>query len=141
MDWETLYCPNRLCRLYGVVWRQSALVKNGTSRGYRQAICRACGQSVFLRYGTAYFELEADPAIFDTAQFPKSYANWPRRLSQNHLTLMIFSPSSESLSPHRHRSEPQQPPDYTQRHHTAHTCATWYTASVPQCRDAEAARP
>ena len=67
MDWETLYCPNRLCRLYGIPWRQSALVKNGTSRGYQQAICRACAQSVFLRYGTAYFDLEADPAIFDNA--------------------------------------------------------------------------
>jgi IS1 family transposase len=67
MDWETLYCPNRFCRLYGVRWRQSALVKNGASRGYKQMICRACGQSVFLRYGTAYFEREADPGIFDTA--------------------------------------------------------------------------
>lgn len=67
MDWETLYCPNQACRLYGVRWRQSLLVKNGSSRGYKQALCRACGQSVVLRYGTAYFELEADPAIFDTA--------------------------------------------------------------------------
>jgi transposase-like protein len=67
MDWETLYCPNRFCRLYGVPWRQSALVRNGTSRGYKQAICRACGQSVFLRYSSAYFELEAEQAIFDTA--------------------------------------------------------------------------
>ena len=67
MDWETLYCPNRFCRLYGAPWPKSALVKNGTSRGYKQALCRVCGQSVFLRYGTAYFELEADPLIFDTA--------------------------------------------------------------------------
>ena len=67
MDWQTLYCPNRFCRLYGVAWPKSALVRNGTSRGYKQALCRVCGQSVFLRYGTAYFELEADPLIFDTA--------------------------------------------------------------------------
>src|SRR6266508_5107123 len=67
MNWETLYCPNRACRLYGVQWRQSLLVKNGSSRGYKQAVCRACGQSVMLRYATAYFELEADPAIFDIA--------------------------------------------------------------------------
>lgn len=67
MDWETLYCPNRACHLYGVRWRQSLLVKNGSSRGFKQAVCRACGHSVMLRYGTAYFELEADPAIFDIA--------------------------------------------------------------------------
>jgi len=67
MDWETLYCPNPACHLYGVQWRQSLLVKNGSNRGYKQAACRACGQSVMLRYGTAYFELEADPAIFDIA--------------------------------------------------------------------------
>jgi len=58
MDWKTLYCPNRFCRLYGVPWPKSALVKNGTSRGYKQAL---------LRYGTAYFELEAEELIFDTA--------------------------------------------------------------------------
>lgn len=67
MDWETLYCPNSACHLYGVRWRQSLLVKNGSSRGYKKALCRACGQTVMLRYATAYFELEAEPAIFDTA--------------------------------------------------------------------------
>ena len=56
MNWETLYCPNPACRLYGVRWRQSLLVKNGSSRGYKQAVCRACGQSVVLRYGTAYVD-------------------------------------------------------------------------------------
>ena len=25
MNWETLYCPNPACRLYGVRWRQSLL--------------------------------------------------------------------------------------------------------------------
>lgn len=67
MDWKSLYCPNRTCQMYGVPWSESRLVKNGTSRGYKQALCRACGQTVFLRYGTAYFALEADPATFDTA--------------------------------------------------------------------------
>jgi IS1 family transposase len=67
MDWETLYCPNRACRFYGLAWRQSALVKNGTSYGQKQALCRACGRSVYLRDATAYFELDSDPAIFETA--------------------------------------------------------------------------
>jgi len=49
MDWETLYCPNRACRYYGIPWSQSALVKNGTSYGQKQALCRACGRSVYLR--------------------------------------------------------------------------------------------
>ncbi|MBF0584158.1 MAG: helix-turn-helix domain-containing protein [Magnetococcales bacterium] len=30
-------------------------------------MCRSCGRSVFLRYGTAYFGLESDPAIFEMA--------------------------------------------------------------------------
>jgi len=67
MDWETLYCPNRCCRCYGRPFRQSALIKNGASRGHKQALCQACGRSVFLRYGTAYFELEADPVVFEMA--------------------------------------------------------------------------
>src|SRR5437764_210798 len=62
LDWETLYCPNRSCRFYGIPWRQSAMVKNGTSYGQKQALCRACGRSVYLREGTAYFELDTDPA-------------------------------------------------------------------------------
>jgi len=67
MDWDTLYCPNRMCRCYGIPFRHSALIKNGASRGHKQALCHACGRSVFLRYGTAYFELEADPLLFETA--------------------------------------------------------------------------
>ena len=43
------------------------LVKNGTTRGHKQALCRACGQSIALNTGTAYFELDAAPALFDTA--------------------------------------------------------------------------
>jgi len=67
MDWETLYCPNPFCRYYGRPFRQGLLVKNGATRGQKQALCRACGRSVALNYGTAYFELDADPLIFETA--------------------------------------------------------------------------
>lgn len=67
MDWETLYCPNPFCRYYGRPFRQGLLVKNGATRGQKQALCRACGRSVALNYGTAYFELDADPAIFELA--------------------------------------------------------------------------
>ena len=67
MDWETLYCPNRRCRCYGDPLPQSRLVKNGSSHGQPQALCRACGQSVTVRYGTAYWDLNAEPAIFEMA--------------------------------------------------------------------------
>jgi IS1 family transposase len=67
MDWETLYCPNPFCRYYGQPFPQSLLVKNGATRGQKQALCRSCGRSVALNFGTAYFELDADPAIFETA--------------------------------------------------------------------------
>lgn len=67
MDWESLYCPNRCCRYYGIPFRQGLLVKNGASRGQPQALCRACGTSVSVRYGTAYCELDAEPVIFETA--------------------------------------------------------------------------
>lgn len=67
MDWETLYCPNRHCKCYGRPFPQGLLVKNGSSRGQPQALCRACGGSVSIRYGTAYLDLETAPAIFETA--------------------------------------------------------------------------
>jgi len=67
MDWETLYCPNVKCRYYGKPFGESRLVRNGASHSYPQALCRACGSSVSLRYGTAYMHLEAEPAIFETA--------------------------------------------------------------------------
>ena len=67
MDWETLYCPNPACWYYGYPFSRSRLVKNGTSHGQKQAICRECGASVSLRYGTAYHDLTADPGIFETA--------------------------------------------------------------------------
>src|ERR1043166_8349980 len=67
MDWDTLYCPNPNCFFYGTPFYLSSLVKNGTSHGQKQALCRECGTSVSLRYGTAYDHLNADPAIFETA--------------------------------------------------------------------------
>lgn len=66
MNWESLYCPNRHCRYYGIPFYQGLMVKNGSSHGQNQALCRGCGSSVSLRYGTAYLGLEADPAIFET---------------------------------------------------------------------------
>ena len=66
MDWETLYCPNRACSHYGRRFWRSLLVKNGSTRGQKQARCQACGRSVAVTYGTAYFDLDADPALFDT---------------------------------------------------------------------------
>lgn len=67
MDWETLYCPNQGCRYYGISFRQGKMVKNGSSYGQPQALCKGCGSSVALSYATAYYGLESDPAIFETA--------------------------------------------------------------------------
>jgi hypothetical protein len=67
MDWESLYCPNRHCWYYGRPFFQGQLVKNGSSRGQQQARCGACETHVSIRYGTAYLDLQADPAIFETA--------------------------------------------------------------------------
>jgi len=66
VDWETLYCPNQVCSYYGRRFWRSLLVKNGSTRGQKQARCQACGRSVALTYGTAYFDLDAEPALFDT---------------------------------------------------------------------------
>lgn len=67
MDYESLYCPNRRCRYYGVPFKQGVMVKNGSSHGQKQVLCKACGSSVSLRYATAYMGLEADSAVFETA--------------------------------------------------------------------------
>src|SRR5262244_2741051 len=67
MDWESLYCPNRHCRYYGRPFLQGLLVKNGSSHGQKQARCKACETPVSIRYGTAYLDLHADPAIFEMA--------------------------------------------------------------------------
>lgn len=67
MNWETLYCPNRYCRYYGHLFYEGLMVRNGSSHGQKQGLCKACGSSVSLRYGTAYLGLEADQVIFETA--------------------------------------------------------------------------
>jgi transposase-like protein/IS1 family transposase len=67
MDWETLYCPNKRCRCYGLPFHQGKMVKNGSSYGQPKALCKSCGSSVSLNYATAYYGLESDPAIFETA--------------------------------------------------------------------------
>jgi transposase-like protein len=67
VDWETLYCPNLRCRYYGMPFYEGQMVKNGSSCGQKQGLCKACGSSVSWRYGTAYYDLEANPAIFEMA--------------------------------------------------------------------------
>lgn len=67
VNWETLYCPNVYCRCYGKPFGLGLLVNNGTSYGQPQALCKACGSSIALRTATAYYGLDADPAIFETA--------------------------------------------------------------------------
>ena len=67
MDWKSLYCPNRCCKDYGIPFKQGQMVKNGSSHGQKQALCRARGAYVSLKYGTTYLDLHADPAIFETA--------------------------------------------------------------------------
>src|SRR5262245_2868847 len=67
MDWETLYCPNRLCRGYGKPFADGYLVKNGSSRGQPRAWCKACGGSVVLSYATTYYGLDAERALFEMA--------------------------------------------------------------------------
>lgn len=67
MDWETLYCPNRRCPCSGQPFHAGRMVKNGTTPGQPQARCRACGWSVVVTEGTAYFGLESEPAVFELA--------------------------------------------------------------------------
>lgn len=67
MDWNTLYCPNKRCRYYGIPFQSGKMVKNGSNHGQPQALCKGCGGSVVLNYATAYYGLESEPAIFETA--------------------------------------------------------------------------
>lgn len=67
MNWETLYCPNRHCLYYGSPFNKGVLVKDGSSHGKRQALCKACGRRIALTYATAYYELDEDRAIFEMA--------------------------------------------------------------------------
>ena len=43
------------------------IVKNGSSHGAKQGLCRACGSRISLTYGTAYFNLESDWHRFELA--------------------------------------------------------------------------
>ena len=67
MDWETLYCPNKRCKYYGIAFRQGRMVKNGSSYGQAQGLCKGCDRSVSLSYATAYYGLESEPVIFEMA--------------------------------------------------------------------------
>ncbi len=67
MDWKTLYCPNKRCKYYGIPFQPGKMVKNGSDHGRPQALCKGCGSSVTLNYGTAYYGLESDSLIFETA--------------------------------------------------------------------------
>ncbi len=67
MDWETLYCPNKRYRYYGLPFRQGRLVKNGSTYGQPKALCKGCGTQVAMSYATAYYGLERDLVIFETA--------------------------------------------------------------------------
>jgi len=67
MNWETLYCVNRSCCYYGIPFYEGNMIKNGSSHGQKQALCKTCGSSVSLRYGTAYYDLEAEVTLFETA--------------------------------------------------------------------------
>ena len=67
MNWKTLYCPNEVCDYYGIPFGEGKLVKNGTSHGQKQALCKGCGSSVSIRYGTAYYDLNAEPSNFELA--------------------------------------------------------------------------
>jgi len=67
VNWETLYCPHRNGRCYGQPFTAGLLVKNGSSYGEPQARCNACRGSVALSYGTAYYGLQADRALFEMA--------------------------------------------------------------------------
>jgi len=67
MNWETLCRPNRCCRFYGVPFDEGRMVKNGSSYGQKQGRCKAYGRCVSVRYGIAYSNLGAPPAIFETA--------------------------------------------------------------------------
>ena len=64
MDYSTCYCPNEHCLFYGIPFDDSGLVWNGSSRGYRQLLCRHCRTAVSLRRGTAYARVEVDARIF-----------------------------------------------------------------------------
>lgn len=66
-DWETRDGPNRPWRLSGDPRRQRRRVNKGSGQGPPQAWCRAWGQRVTGRDGTAYGEGKAEPAPCERA--------------------------------------------------------------------------
>ena len=43
MDWQTLYCPNKQCKNYGIPFQPGKMVKNGSDHGQPQALCKGVG--------------------------------------------------------------------------------------------------
>lgn len=64
MDWKTLYCPNKYCTYYGIPFQQGKMVKNGSTYGQPQALCKSCGNfvSAFYEY-VATFETKMRPNL------------------------------------------------------------------------------
>jgi len=56
MNWETLYCPNQSCCYYGIPFYEGCLVKNGSTHGFPQALCKACGSSISLSFPNSVWE-------------------------------------------------------------------------------------
>ena len=75
MDWETGYCPNRRCEHYGKPFKMGRFVDKGRRRGEPQVRGQTCGSTVTLRYGTAYYGLEAEPVKFETALRARAEGN------------------------------------------------------------------
>jgi len=48
-------------------FNKGLLVKNGSSHGKKQALCKTCGRRIALTYATAYYELDAAAALFELA--------------------------------------------------------------------------
>ena len=64
---ETWYGPNPVWPFDGVGFSESRVVTHGTTRGQRQAWCRACRSGVALTDGTPSVDVEPDPARFALA--------------------------------------------------------------------------
>jgi hypothetical protein len=63
MDWNTLYFSKKCCCYYGIPFQLGKTVKNSSSYGQPQVLCRDFGNNVAFGYTTAYYKL----AIFETA--------------------------------------------------------------------------
>lgn len=67
MDFLTAYCPNEHCSHYGLRGFGDHLVRRGYDKGIPRLLCKVCKQSFSARYGTAYFDLNAEERIFTIA--------------------------------------------------------------------------